>query len=213
MNNVTGLNHNSQKKLPKNQRVHPNKTQAKGGKKATGVIQSSHKSTSHNFNRNYKLRQTFFLPLFRFFWLETGYSLLMWALFSFTQGTALRESSFFNITFLVLQVVNITMILLLFVDWYIHYYVVSPNAVLKSWGIFFRRTTTCDMPSIRAVHVRQTLFQRVFNYGNLELESPLLENNFFIKKVQKPYKHAKLIDLQRLKQLEDSDLGNITPVI
>jgi len=117
------------------------------------------------------------------------------------------------IVFFTFWTLNMFLLLSLFIRWYFVYFIISTDALSKHKGFLFKRLKTYDLQSIRSVRVYQGPLGRLFNYGNIVMESPLLREMISLKKVQNPLRHAKIIDRQRLKILEDKDISNITPVI
>ena len=95
--------------------------------------------------------------------------------------------------------------------WYFKYYIVSPIDLSSNSGLIFRRTESIDLAAIRSVKVEQGLFGRIFRYGTLRLESPLLEKIFVMEKIPEVFKHASIIEEARLEQITHEDNQIIIP--
>ncbi len=163
-----------------------------------------------NLSKNYRLRQSPLFLIFRVIGLE-----LLFAGVFFLLGYLFLEEGVaaYPLLFFVFWAANIILLLSIFIHWYFVYYIISTDALSKHKGFLFKRLKTYDLQSIRSVRVYQGVMGRLFGFGDIVMESPLLHEMIHLKKVQNPLKHAKIIDRQRLRILEDKDLSNITPVI
>lgn len=109
-----------------------------------------------------------------------------------------------------IYVLNFSVFAIFFLKWLYHYYIITPTGFSKNYGVIVRDTETYDFKSIRSLEVHQGILGKIFGYGNIRLDSPLLKKSVHIEKISQPYKYAKLIEERRLKYLEGSD--NVTPV-
>ncbi len=168
------------------------------------------KKSDKNLSKNYRLRQTSLVLLFRIFLVE-----LFFALIAFFPRYILFESGEFSSPtfFWILRIANLCFIVAMFLRWQFTYYVVSTDALSTHRGFLFNRLQTFDLQSIRSVKVQQGLIGKVFDFGDIIMESPLLEKHVVLKNISNPIQHAKTVDVQRLKILENKDASMITPVI
>lgn len=153
--------------------------------------------------KNYRIRKSLFVFIFRFIASQLIFALLFFALNLFLTWTHLL---------MVMFMVNILVVISLFVYWYVDYYIISSKSIVHTKGIILKRTESYDLKSIRSVKIVEPFLYLFFRYGDIVLESPLFSHDIYIKKLQNPYKHAKVIESQRLKWLE-GDTNQITPIV
>lgn len=169
------------------------------------------KITGYSFDNNYKVRSHVAVLIMKIVVAEIVLASVSFLLNSFMFSSAesnLDPKINFFIRFLFLGVSLIIFIYLL-LSWNYEYYIISPHSISSNSRIILRKTQNIDVPGIRSIIVNQGLFGRIFNYGTLTLESPLLKENFLIKNVPSPSRHAGLIEKARLEAIEKAAPENI----
>lgn len=177
-----------------------------GGEKEGVVV----KAQAPSSEKTYRLRQSLFVLAFRLMTLELIFGLVITLSYLVFRIMSPERSFWTTGGFWILIALNLFFLFLVILMWSSHYYVISPHEVLKSRGIVFRFTMARDLASVRSVRVKQNLFQRLCNYGTLELEADLmLGKDFVLHNVRHPYQHARCIDALRMNQSEEEG-GNGT---
>ncbi len=163
------------------------------------------KGNAVNLEKDYKTRMSIFVLLGRLLIVQ---ALLVVA--SVVLNGELFAANFENV---IIQFVSQSLFLLLMalvltfsviVVWFYRYYVITPEGIYLYKGVIFRQMDNFDMKSVRKVTVEQGLMGRIFNYGDIVMESPLISHDIRLHNIHKPTKVVKLIEKQRLKHVTNA---------
>lgn len=169
------------------------------------------KTTSYSFDHNYRVHASIVLPILKILLFEACISIFYYILNVFVSSTIFIEPLLVAYIKVGLWIVNVIVVILLMLAWHYRYYIVSPESISAHGGIIIKHTMSCDIAAIRSVVVNQGLFGKLFGYGTVTLKSPLLDQNFILKSVPKPFKHANLIEKSRLDVIARATNENIIP--
>src|SRR5690606_23411387 len=111
---------------------------------------------SYNFSKSYRLRQSFLVPAFRLIALEFVFAGGIWLFYRFFGFLQIDETLFFNASFWIFQIINLSAILIIILMWSTTYYILSPNAILKSEGILSDRKSVVQGKSVGSAAGRAT---------------------------------------------------------
>lgn len=169
------------------------------------------KVDSYNFGGNYRVRANLFVVMKKIVLTEICLALTAFFLnfFVFSGGVLVVDSNntfYMGVFFLV---INLIVFIYLLLSWNYKYYIISSDGITSNAGIIFRKTTSIDVSGIRSISVNQGFFGRIFNYGTLTLESPLLKEPFLMYDLPNPFRHATLIDEAKLKFINKAGVENI----
>lgn len=169
------------------------------------------RTNSYSFDKDYNVRVNVAVVIKKIVLAEIILAAIAFLLnlFVFSGGTLIVTTSntfYMGIFFLV---INLIIFLYLFISWYYKYYIISNDGISSNTGIIFRKTTSIDVPAIRSVSVKQGLLGKIFNYGTLILESPLLSEKFFMYDLPNPFRHATLIEKARLRAINRAGAENV----
>lgn len=95
--------------------------------------------------------------------------------------------------------VNFLLSLCIFTNWLCHYYIVTEDGISINTGFLFRRSRTFDFQSIKSIRIRQGILGKIFNYGTIELEIPVIKKMPVLHSVSNAFEFAKILEEQRLK--------------
>ena len=161
------------------------------------------RTNSYSFDGDYKVRVHMIFVVKKIVLTEIVLALVafLFNFFVFSGGslTVKTSSTFYMGSFFLIA--NLIAFIYLFLSWNYKYYILSRDGISSNSGIILRKTKSIDMSAIRSIGVNQGLFGKVFNYGTLILESPLLSEKFFMYDLPNPFRHAALIDKERLKAI------------
>ncbi|MCF7847117.1 MAG: PH domain-containing protein [Candidatus Gracilibacteria bacterium] len=109
------------------------------------------------------------------------------------------------------HLLNTAGIFILFVRWHTTQYFITPKEILIFRGIFSKKTSRYDIRGIQSAEVSQSLVGRLFNYGTLQVENPLLKTNVTLKNIAKPQFYISALERYRQKALQEMPLTNVIP--
>ena len=162
------------------------------------------------FTHYYEIRQSFVLLAVKILFAELIIGLFHYAITEIIFLLGFHEFYVNNISIHVLELMithslNIVLILYFIVVWLNIYYTISPNKISASKGVITKQTAIYDLSAIQAVNVYQNLLGRIFNYGTIRLENPMLDSDIYIKKIPSPHKYALNIEHNRMDALKNRD--------
>jgi uncharacterized membrane protein YdbT with pleckstrin-like domain len=132
---------------------------------------------------------------------------------AFTTETVVEDSDN-DLLFLILvglRIINFMIVFYLLLRWYYEYYIITPIDIVVHRGPIIRRRSVYQIPAIQAVRVYQSVFGRLFRFGTIKLESPLLDYDVYLRHIPKPERTANIIEEERLKHGTDIKTSNIIP--
>ncbi len=169
------------------------------------------KSNNYSFDEDYNVKTSIVVVIRKVVLAEIVLASIafLFNFFVFSGGNlVVKTSSTFYIGSFFL-VINLTIFICLFLGWNYRYYVISQDGISSNTGVVFRKTKSIDIPSIRSISINQGFFGRIFNYGTIVLESPVLSEKFYMHYLPTPFRHATLIENARAKALKDGKVENI----
>ncbi len=177
------------------------------------------------FTKSYTMRESFFVLVGRILLAEIVFGVI-YAILSLllkpeplppgtaalvTTTTETADISYYLSVFTWLNILNIAVVILILLVWYNRRYIISPQEVYYVRGIILRRKDVYHIQAMVAVRVRQGVFGRIFGFGTIRLESPLLKKDVFIRNIQNPHKHAQVIENQRVKSIKSIVTESVIP--
>ena len=170
------------------------------------------KNTSFNFEGSYRVRTHIAIVIRKIIITEI---VLAFAAFLIINSFifpnvdfAINTNMVFYIEFFSL-ITNLVIFLYLLLSWNYKYYVISAEGISSNSGIILRKTKQIDIPAVRSVSVNQGFFGRIFGYGTLKLESPLLTKPFLLYDLPSPFKHSGLIEKASLEAVNKAGAENV----
>jgi uncharacterized membrane protein YdbT with pleckstrin-like domain len=169
------------------------------------------KITSYNFGDNYRVKANLFVVMKKIVIVEIVLALIAFLLnfFVFSGGALVVSTNNTIYMAVIFLCINIVLFIYLLVVWNYTYYIISSDGISLNSGVILRKKISIDIPAIRSISVKQTFFGRIFNYGTLILESPLLKESFFMHDLPAPFRHAKLIERARLNSINKLGAENV----
>lgn len=169
------------------------------------------KVNNFSFDRDYNVKANIAIVIKKI--ILTQFSLAIIAFFTnfiaFSGGRLVVTTlNTFYIGSLILAV-NLITFLYLFISWHHMYYIISSNGISSSKGIISKKTNSIDTPAIRSIKVQQSILGKIFNYGTIILESPLLSEKFLMRDLPNPHRHASLIEKARMKSINKIGAENV----
>jgi membrane protein YdbS with pleckstrin-like domain len=166
------------------------------------------KSTSFNFEGSYKVRTHIVIVIRKIIIPEIILAFTAFLVNSFVSDFAINSNMVFYIDFFLL-IINIVIFLCLLLSWNYKYYIISAKSIASNAGVILRRSKQIDVPAIRSVSVNQGFFGRIFGYGTLKLESPLLPEPFLLYDLPNPFRHSDLIEKAILEAVNKAGAENV----
>lgn len=96
----------------------------------------------------------------------------------------------YALIYLVFQLINLFMLVVLILDWYNRTYVIRSKDIAVKKGILSSQENYIQYDNIEKVDVYQSLFGRLFNYGSIQIYNPLLKSDVYFNNIPNPSKHA-----------------------
>ncbi|MBD3360952.1 PH domain-containing protein [Candidatus Peregrinibacteria bacterium] len=164
------------------------------------------KEGNFTFEKSYKVRMSIVPLIVKILILEIFLALLRFILKILTSPSGQVQLEFdFALYFLIFFIIiNIIFLFYFFLSWYYRYFIISPEEVSLNSGIIFRRTDNIDMATIRSVKVAQGIFGRIFKFGTLKLEGPMIKGIKILRSLPNPFRHASLIEKARINAINKS---------
>lgn len=88
--------------------------------------------------------------------------------------------------FLVLNLLEIVVLFYAVIRWHNHFYLVRPDKILTSRGVFLRRQRFFALKNIETITVHQDVFGRLFGFGTLHLYAPTLNHRIHMYGINNP---------------------------
>lgn len=167
--------------------------------------------TSFNFEGSYKVRTHIAIVIRKIIITEIVLAFVAFLMNSFVSpniDSVINVNMVFYIGFFPL-IINIIIFLYLLLSWNYEYYIISAEGISSNSGIILRKTKQIDVPAIRSVSVNQGFFGRIFDYGTLKLESPLLTRPFLLYDLPNPFRHSGLIEKASLEAVNKAGAENV----
>ncbi len=112
----------------------------------------------------------------------------------FSQESLLIIHSFsIFIFFILITVVQTSIILFILLDWINRYYEIKPDEIVFKTGIISSQEKAYPYVNIQSIEVIQNFWGKLFNYGNVRIYIPTLGHDLFFTEVSKPNEFAELI--------------------
>lgn len=169
------------------------------------------KTTSFNFEGNYKVRTHIVIVIRKIIVTEIilAFLALLMNFFIFSSvDFTINANMVFYVGFFSL-IFNLLIFLYLLLSWNNKYYIISAKGISSHSGVILRKTEQIDVPAIRSISVNQGFFGRIFSYGTLRLESPLLTKPFWLHDLPNPFRHSGLIEKASLAAANKAGADNI----
>jgi len=169
------------------------------------------KTTSFNFEGSYKVRAHIIIVIRKIIITEIILAFVAFLMNSFVSPNVdfvINANTVFYIEFFLLMI-NVIVFLYLLLSWNCEYYIISAEGISSNSGVILRKSKQIDVPAIRSVSVNQGFFGRIFGYGTLKLESPLLTEPFLLYDLPDPFRHSGLIEKASLKAVNKAGAENV----
>lgn len=176
-----------------------------------GKIRFMENPTSFNFEGSYKVRTHIAIVIRKIVITEIILAFAVFLVTSFMSpnvDSAINVNMVFYVDFFLL-IINIIIFLYLLLSWNCKYYIISAEGVSLNFGVILRRSKQIDVPAIRSISVNQGFFGRIFGYGTLKLESPLLTKPFLLYDLPDPFRHSGLIEKASLEAVNKAGAENV----
>lgn len=156
-----------------------------------------------NMKKSYKVREAPVFLVFRILFLQMLVFLTIFIL-------GLFDFSF--LIFVPVYVLNTLFLAYVIASWYKHIYVITPKAIYKTQGVFFQRNENYDLKSFREVKLKQGIIELLFNYGTIEMTSPVLSHSVLLSRIRSPRRNLEIIEKHRLKEVTDASAETVVPL-
>lgn len=146
------------------------------------------------------IRQSPIVLLFRFLFVDlflvSCYLLARFPLqevYNLAGGTPIQNIWFEMGLFAIVSLLEILLILSIMLIWINNYYVIRSGSILHRRGVFHLFEETYSLKNIEIFTVEQTVFQKIFRYGNIKFYSPVFKKEYFLLNVSQPLKLKEFI--------------------
>jgi len=106
---------------------------------------------------------------------------LVFLMFFKSQDEWFRIQSFFWF-----NLVELIVLFYAVMRWHNHFYLVRPDKIFTSRGVFLRRQRFYAIRNIESISVRQGFFGRIFGFGTLHLYAPTLNDRIHMFGINNP---------------------------
>lgn len=105
------------------------------------------------------------------------------------------EDSWFRMQgFLWFNLVELMVIFYAVLRWHNHYYLIRPDKILTSRGVFLHRQRFFAIKNIESISVRQGIIGKMFNFGTLHLYAPTLNHRIHMFGINDPCGKEQIIE-------------------
>lgn len=88
--------------------------------------------------------------------------------------------------FLFLNLAELAVLFYAVLRWHNHFYLVRPDKILTSRGVFLRRQRYFALKNIESITVRQGVFGKILGFGSLQLYAPTLNDRINMFGINNP---------------------------
>jgi membrane protein YdbS with pleckstrin-like domain len=149
----------------------------------------------------FKLRQSAILLVFKISLLHMILSMIIICISIFWQSIRITEmwELFTHITYQVFIFISIFLIqtimtVLIVARWLTEYYEIKKGEIIYSSGIFFNKQNVFYLQNIETITLKQGFWERLLDYGSIELHSSFMNKNFYLESIPHPHKYVQIID-------------------
>lgn len=168
-------------------------------KKTQSITQNSINPSRQYASKSLVLRESIFSFSIRLFLAEfflgfIGISLripLIYLLNQFTNPLTTYIS--YAAIYLLFQLINIFMLVVLILDWYNRTYIIRGKDIMIKQGVFSLQEKLIQYDNMEQINVYQSLLGRLLDFGSIRLYNPLLKTDTYLTNVPNPSKHAHTI--------------------
>lgn len=93
-----------------------------------------------------------------------------------------------------INVIELAVLFYATVRWHNHYYLLRPDKILTSRGVFLRRQRFFAVKNIESISVHQGVIGRLFNFGTLYLYAPTLNHRIKMFGINAPCGKERIIE-------------------
>lgn len=93
----------------------------------------------------------------------------------------------------VIQCINLIATIFLTLHWVKTIYVIRPKSITEHTGIVAFVENEYSTERVESVNVKQSIFGKIFNYGTIQIFSPVQKADFNLEDIPHPYTYAHII--------------------
>ncbi|MBP7774467.1 PH domain-containing protein [Candidatus Woesebacteria bacterium] len=97
------------------------------------------------------------------------------------------------IIYLIIQIINVSILVFLILNWYNRTYIFRGKDLLFRWGILSTTDKIFQFDNVEKVTIRQNLLGRIFNYGTIDIYNPLIKEDAYMVSIPNPKHYADVI--------------------
>lgn len=100
-------------------------------------------------------------------------------------------------------------LLYIIIKWTSTYYVINSDEISVTTGIIRKKKSSYDIRGIQSCETSQGIWGRIFGYGTIHLENPLLKSDIFLRNISHPHQYATIIDKSHKRAIKTSPLTDV----
>ncbi len=108
--------------------------------------------------------------------------------------------------------ITVIAILIIVIKWISYYYVITDKEIFIYKWIINKQKISYDINGIQWIRTKQNIIWRIFWYGTIKIENPLMKETIIIKNIQNPDYCVEKIKEERSKIKEEYTTNTITPL-
>lgn len=99
-----------------------------------------------------------------------------------------------SIGLIILIILQVALTVKIFMEWLSQYYVIQPGEVLFKTGVFEQKEKIYLLKHIESITCNQNFFEKVFNYGTVQLFNPILQQSIHLDCINNPEKYISILE-------------------
>jgi membrane protein YdbS with pleckstrin-like domain len=113
--------------------------------------------------------------------------------FTFSLNTTITLNLFSTIANIGLIMIKIFLMIIIITQWLDNYYEIRPGKIIYKSGFLIRREKEFDCIQISKINLTQGVFGRLFNFGTINLFTPITNEWFALTNIPNPHRNLSLV--------------------
>jgi uncharacterized membrane protein YdbT with pleckstrin-like domain len=157
----------------------------------------------------HEIRQSLFILIFQISGVQIIAAIIDFFLIKLSFVFGLHDVYMSSWEFILSHLFNTVWLLWVIIKWASTYYVINYKEISITKGVIRKKKCSYDIRGIQSSSVTQGLLGRIFNYGTIHLENPLLKSDVFLKNIYSPNSYINIIEQAHKNAVKTSPLTDV----
>lgn len=91
------------------------------------------------------------------------------------------------------QILNVVLLVMGVASWLNELYILHPKELVVKRGVLSSQATTYEFANLQSMTIAQTIWGKLFNYGNIRLYNPVLREEVIMSHISSPQQYGAII--------------------